>query len=64
MVEAYAGTSRRAPPSSRHTGWPSRCPARSHRAIAHSIHEGYEPWFGTLTTRNNGSLVADRSGVV
>ncbi|SEK27944.1 translational GTPase TypA [Streptacidiphilus jiangxiensis] len=32
--------------------------------IAHSIHEGYEPWFGVLTTRNNGSLVADRSGVV
>ncbi|MFF0298954.1 translational GTPase TypA [Kitasatospora sp. NPDC004615] len=32
--------------------------------IAHSIHEGYEPWFGNLTTRNNGSLVADRSGVV
>ncbi|BCL27940.1 translational GTPase TypA [Streptomyces aurantiacus] len=32
--------------------------------IAHSIHEGHEPWFGTLTTRNNGSLVADRSGVV
>ncbi|MEW1912836.1 translational GTPase TypA [Kitasatospora sp. NPDC085895] len=32
--------------------------------IAHSIHEGYEPWFGTLTTRNNGSLVADRAGVV
>ncbi|PBC78003.1 GTP-binding protein TypA/BipA [Streptomyces sp. TLI_235] len=32
--------------------------------IAHSIHEGYEPWFGALTTRNNGSLVADRSGVV
>ncbi|GAA4966476.1 hypothetical protein GCM10023238_37750 [Streptomyces heliomycini] len=29
--------------------------------IAHSIHEGHEPWFGTLTTRNNGSLVADRS---
>src|SRR5690348_10930831 len=23
--------------------------------IAHSIHEGHEPWFGTLTTRNNGS---------
>ncbi|CAM5388499.1 hypothetical protein STENM327S_07440 [Streptomyces tendae] len=23
-----------------------------------------EPWFGTLTTRNNGSLVADRSGAV
>ncbi|GAA3008470.1 translational GTPase TypA [Kitasatospora albolonga] len=32
--------------------------------IAHSIHEGHEPWFGNLTTRNNGSLVADRSGVV
>ncbi|MER7583405.1 translational GTPase TypA [Kitasatospora sp. NPDC097691] len=32
--------------------------------IAHSIHEGHEPWFGTLTTRNNGSLVADRAGVV
>ncbi|MER7704953.1 translational GTPase TypA [Kitasatospora sp. NPDC097605] len=32
--------------------------------IAHSIHEGHEPWFGQLTTRNNGSLVADRAGVV
>ncbi|MCW5253280.1 MULTISPECIES: translational GTPase TypA [unclassified Streptomyces] len=32
--------------------------------IAHSIHEGHEPWFGNLTTRNNGSLVADRSGAV
>ncbi|MER7917904.1 MULTISPECIES: translational GTPase TypA [unclassified Streptomyces] len=32
--------------------------------IGHSIHEGHEPWFGTLTTRNNGSLVADRSGAV
>ncbi|MGW2371356.1 MULTISPECIES: translational GTPase TypA [Kitasatospora] len=32
--------------------------------IAHSIHEGHEPWFGPLTTRNNGSLVADRAGVV
>ncbi|MER6140817.1 translational GTPase TypA [Streptomyces sparsogenes] len=32
--------------------------------IAHSIHEGHEPWFGELKTRNNGSLVADRSGVV
>ncbi|MBH5336800.1 translational GTPase TypA [Streptomyces pactum] len=32
--------------------------------IAHSIHEGHEPWFGNLTTRNNGSLVADRSGSV
>ncbi|MDX3072120.1 translational GTPase TypA [Streptomyces sp. NPDC088354] len=32
--------------------------------IAHSIHEGHEPWFGPLVTRNNGSLVADRAGVV
>ncbi len=32
--------------------------------IAHSIHEGHEPWFGDLRTRNNGSLVADRSGAV
>ncbi|MEU6483153.1 translational GTPase TypA [Streptomyces sp. NPDC046887] len=32
--------------------------------IAHSIHEGHEPWFGALQTRNNGSLVADRSGAV
>ncbi|MEU9075716.1 translational GTPase TypA [Kitasatospora sp. NPDC004745] len=32
--------------------------------IAHSIHEGHEPWFGQLSTRNNGSLVADRAGVV
>lgn len=32
--------------------------------IAHSIHEGHEPWFGVLTTRNNGSLVADRAGAV
>ncbi|MFE1024188.1 translational GTPase TypA [Streptomyces sp. NPDC058818] len=32
--------------------------------IAHSIYEGHEPWFGNLTTRNNGSLVADRSGAV
>ncbi len=32
--------------------------------IAHSIHEGHEPWFGQLSTRNNGSLVADRSGPV
>ncbi|WPB91106.1 translational GTPase TypA [Streptomyces malaysiensis] len=32
--------------------------------IAHSIHEGHEPWFGELKTRNNGSLVADRSGAV
>ncbi|GGN36109.1 translational GTPase TypA [Streptomyces fuscichromogenes] len=32
--------------------------------IGHSIHEGHEPWFGALQTRNNGSLVADRSGAV
>ncbi|MFJ5261086.1 translational GTPase TypA [Streptomyces sp. NPDC088387] len=32
--------------------------------IAHSIHEGHEPWFGQLSTRNNGSLVADRAGAV
>ncbi|MGW5660232.1 translational GTPase TypA [Streptomyces sp. NPDC003758] len=32
--------------------------------IGHSIHEGFEPWAGPLQTRNNGSLVADRSGSV
>ncbi|MFE9609060.1 translational GTPase TypA [Streptomyces sp. NPDC006012] len=32
--------------------------------IGHSIHEGHEPWFGPLQTRNNGSLVADRAGSV
>ncbi|MFF7792351.1 translational GTPase TypA [Streptomyces sp. NPDC007991] len=32
--------------------------------IGHSIHEGFEPWFGTLQTRSNGSLVADRAGAV
>jgi GTP-binding protein len=32
--------------------------------IAHSIFEGHEPWFGELRTRNNGSLVADRTGSV
>ncbi|NUS72357.1 MAG: translational GTPase TypA [Corynebacteriales bacterium] len=32
--------------------------------IAHHVFEGYEPWFGDLRTRNNGSLVADRAGVV
>lgn len=32
--------------------------------IGHSIHEGHEPWFGNLVTRNNGSLVADRAGAV
>jgi GTP-binding protein len=32
--------------------------------IGHSIHEGFEPWFGPLQTRSNGSLVADRAGAV
>jgi GTP-binding protein len=32
--------------------------------IAHHVFEGYEPWFGTITTRISGSLVADRSGAV
>ncbi|GAB2590071.1 translational GTPase TypA [Streptomyces capparidis] len=30
--------------------------------IAHHVFESYEPWFGELRTRNNGSLVADRAG--
>src|SRR6185312_931209 len=30
--------------------------------ILHHVFESYEPWFGELRTRNNGSLVADRSG--
>jgi GTP-binding protein len=32
--------------------------------IMHHLFEGYEPWVGELRTRQNGSLVADRSGVV
>jgi GTP-binding protein len=32
--------------------------------ILHHVFEKYEPWFGELRTRNNGSLVADRSGPV
>ncbi|HEY9496121.1 MAG TPA: translational GTPase TypA [Intrasporangium sp.] len=32
--------------------------------IAHHVFEGYEPWFGPITTRISGSLVSDRSGVV
>ena len=32
--------------------------------ILHHLFEDYEPWFGELRTRNNGSLVADRAGVV
>ena len=31
--------------------------------IANSISAGYEPWAGTITTRVNGSIVADRAGV-
>lgn len=30
--------------------------------IAHHVFDGYEPWFGAITTRVTGSLVADRSG--
>ena len=30
--------------------------------IAHHVFEGYEPWFGPITTRLTGSLVADRAG--
>ncbi|MEY4437547.1 MAG: hypothetical protein RL100_1011, partial [Actinomycetota bacterium] len=32
--------------------------------IANAISAGYDAWAGEITTRNNGSLVADRSGVV
>ncbi|MEU4678191.1 translational GTPase TypA [Micromonospora sp. NPDC023737] len=32
--------------------------------ILHHVFESYEPWFGELRTRNNGSLVADRAGTV
>jgi GTP-binding protein len=32
--------------------------------ILHHVFESYEPWVGELRTRNNGSLVADRAGVV
>ncbi|MCY9785653.1 translational GTPase TypA [Nocardiopsis sp. EMB25] len=31
--------------------------------IAHHVFEKFEPWFGDLRTRPNGSLVADRAGV-
>jgi GTP-binding protein len=31
--------------------------------IANAIAHGYEPWAGTITTRVNGSIVADRAGV-
>lgn len=30
--------------------------------IAHHVFEKFEPWFGELRTRPNGSLVADRAG--
>ncbi|MFC3997141.1 translational GTPase TypA [Nocardiopsis sediminis] len=30
--------------------------------IAHHVFENFEPWFGELRTRPNGSMVADRSG--
>ena len=32
--------------------------------IANAISHGYDAWAGTITTRNNGSIVADRTGVV
>ena len=32
--------------------------------IANAISHGYEPWAGQITTRQNGSIVADRAGVV
>lgn len=31
--------------------------------IANAIAHGYEPWAGSITTRINGSIVADRAGV-
>ncbi|MCG3017571.1 translational GTPase TypA, partial [Escherichia coli] len=31
--------------------------------IANAISHGYEPWAGSITTRQNGSIVADRQGV-
>jgi GTP-binding protein len=30
--------------------------------ILHHVFECYEPWFGEIRTRNNGSMVADRRG--
>lgn len=32
--------------------------------IAHHVFDGYEPWFGPISTRTSGSLVSDRSGAV
>ena len=31
--------------------------------LLHHVFEGYEPWFGPIRTRPNGSLVADRRGI-
>jgi len=31
--------------------------------IANAVSHGYEPWAGEITTRTNGSIVADRAGV-
>lgn len=31
--------------------------------IANALSAGYEPWFGEIVTRQNGSMVADRAGV-
>jgi len=31
--------------------------------IANAVSHGYEPWAGSIETRTNGSIVADRSGV-
>ncbi|KAA6432946.1 translational GTPase TypA [Agrococcus sediminis] len=31
--------------------------------IANAIAHGWQPWAGAITTRNNGALVADRTGV-
>ncbi len=32
--------------------------------LLHSVHEGWEPWFGEIRTRSSGSLVSDRRGPV
>ena len=32
--------------------------------IANHVFSGYEPWHGTITTRQSGSLVSDRAGAV
>ena len=32
--------------------------------MLHSVFDGWEPWHGELRTRRNGSMVADRRGVV